>query len=190
MSDAGAFANTPGTLVVNYDSVATLSLMVDLAYSEEVFFKHVIVLHNDPSRLLHKLEQLSKVIEAAGGAVKNLEGKLLMIYRRDKWDLPKGKIDKGETPEKAALREVEEECGVSGLKIVRTLSPTYHTYKEGEKLILKKTHWYEMRTNDAKHLVPQAEEGITKCEWRNKAGVAEALNDTFHSVIEVVSELH
>lgn len=189
MSDAGAYANIPGTLVVNYDSAQTFSLMVDLAYSEPSFFEHTIVLHNDPSRLLHKLEQLCKVIEAAGGAVKNSEGKLLMIYRRDKWDLPKGKLDKGETPEKAAVREVEEECGVSGLKITRTLSPTYHTYKEGEKLFLKKTHWYEMNTSDSKKLVPQAEEGITKCEWRDEAGVAEALNDTFHSVVEVVSEL-
>ncbi len=189
VSDAGADANIPGTLVVNYDSAATLSVMIDLAHSEEKFFPHVIILHNDPSRVLHKIETLTKVIEAAGGAVKNSEGKLLMIHRRGKWDLPKGKIDKGETPEKAALREVEEECGVSGLKITRTLSPTYHTYKEGEKIILKKTHWYEMKTSDSKKLVPQTEEGISKCEWRNEAGVIEALKDTFHSVVEVVSEL-
>lgn len=190
MSDAGDAANVPGTLVVNYDSAETLSLMMDLAHSEEKFFRHVIILHNDPSRVLHKIESLTRVIEAAGGAVKNSEGKLLMIHRRGKWDLPKGKIDKGETPEKAAVREVEEECGISGLKITRTLSPTYHTYKEGEQLILKKTYWYEMSTSDSKTLVPQTEEGIAKCEWRNEAGVAEALKDTFHSVVEVVSELY
>lgn len=188
MSDAGAYANIPGTLVVNYDSAETLSLMIDLAHSENVFFKHVIVLHNDPSRVLLKIEKLAKVIEAAGGAVRNPEGKLLMIYRRDKWDLPKGKIDKGETPEKAALREVEEECGISGLKITRTLSPTYHTYKEGEKLILKKTHWYEMTTSDSSKLVPQTEEGITKVEWCDKKAVAAATENTFHSVIEVLHE--
>jgi 8-oxo-dGTP pyrophosphatase MutT (NUDIX family) len=189
MSDAGAAANIPGTLVVNYDSAETLSVMMDLAHSEAKFFAHVIVLHNDPSRVLHKVESLTKVIEAAGGAVKNSEGKLLMIYRRGKWDLPKGKIDKGETPEKAAVREVEEECGVSGLQIVRALTPTYHTYKEGEQLILKKTWWYEMTTADTKKLVPQAEEGILKCEWRNEEGVAEAMKDTFQSVLEVVAEL-
>jgi 8-oxo-dGTP pyrophosphatase MutT (NUDIX family) len=190
MRDAGGAANIPGTLVVNYDSPGTLSVMMDLAHSEAKFFPHVIILHNDPSRVLHKIESLTKVIEAAGGAVKNSEGKLLMIHRRGKWDLPKGKLDKGETPEKAAVREVEEECGVSGLKITRTLSPTYHTYMEGEQLILKKTYWYEMSTSDSKQLVPESEEGISKCEWRNEAGVAEALQDTFHSVIEVVSELH
>jgi 8-oxo-dGTP pyrophosphatase MutT (NUDIX family) len=189
MSDAGAAANVPGTLVVNYDSPGTLSLMMDLAHSEEKFFPHVIILHNDPSRVLHKIESLTKVIEAAGGAVKNSEGKLLLIHRRGKWDLPKGKLDKGETPEKAALREVEEECGITGLKITRTLSPTYYTYKEGGNLILKKTYWYEMTTSDSGKLVPQTEEGISKCEWRDEAGVAEAMKDTFYSVIEVVNDL-
>jgi 8-oxo-dGTP pyrophosphatase MutT (NUDIX family) len=189
MSDAGAAANVPGTLVVNYDSAETLSLMMDLAHSEKKFFRHVIILHNDPARVLHKIETLTKVIEAAGGAVKNSEGKLLLIHRRGKWDLPKGKIDKGETPELAAVREVEEECGISGLKIIRTLSPTYHTYKEGEQLILKKTYWYEMSCSDTKQLVPQTEEGITKCEWRSNDGVAEAMQNTFHSVEEVVAEL-
>ena len=189
MSDAGDAANVPGTLVVNYDSTATLSLMIDLAHSEPGFFRHTIVLHNDPARLLHKVETLTKVVEAAGGAVRNAEGKLLMIYRHNKWDLPKGKIDKGETPENAAVREVEEECGVSGLKIVRTLSPTYHTYKDGEQLILKKTYWYEMSCSDTKPLVPQTEEGISKCEWRNEAAVAEAMQNTFHSVIDVLKEL-
>lgn len=189
MSDAGAAANVPGTLVVNYDSAETLLVMMELAHSEPKFFDHTIVLHNDPSRVLHKIEQLCKVIEAAGGAVKNSEGRLLMIYRRDKWDLPKGKIDKGETPGQAAVREVEEECGISGLKILRPLSPTYHTYKEGEQIVLKKTWWYEMSTTDTKPLVPQTEEGISKVEWKDEAGVAEAMQNTFLSVQEVVAEL-
>jgi 8-oxo-dGTP pyrophosphatase MutT (NUDIX family) len=190
VSDAGAAANVPGTLVVNYDSADSLLLMIELAHSEEKFFGHVIILHNDPSRVFHKIESLTKVIEAAGGAVKNSEGRLLMIHRRGKWDLPKGKIDKGETAEKAAVREVEEECGVTGLQIVRSLSPTYHTYKEKEKLFLKKTYWYEMLTSDTRPLVPQTEEGIDKCEWRDAGGVGEALKDTFLSVIEVVTELN
>lgn len=189
MSDAGDAANIPGTLVVNYDSAETLLVMMELAHSEPKFFDHTIVLHNDPSRVLHKVEQLCKVIEAAGGAVRNADGKLLMIYRLDKWDLPKGKLDKGETPEQAALREVEEECGVSGLKIVRPLQPTYHTYKDGEQIILKKTWWYEMTTADTRKLVPQTEEGILKCEWRDEKGVAEAMKETFRSVEEVVREL-
>lgn len=184
--DAGAAANIPGTLVVNYDSAETLSVLMELAHSEPKFFKHTIVLHNDPSRLLHKMETLSKVIEAAGGVVKNAEGKVLLIFRNGKWDLPKGKIDKGETPKQAAVREVEEETGISGLKIIRALEPSYHTYKKGEEIILKKTHWYEMTSDDKKQLIPQQEEGITKVEWRDKAGVEEAMQNTFGSVADVV----
>jgi len=189
MSDAGQAANIPGTLVVNYDSLDTFSLIVDLAYSEEVFFERTIILHADPSRLLAKLEKLGKLVEAAGGAVLNAEGKLLMIYRNNKWDLPKGKLEKRETPEMAAIREVEEECGVTGLSIVRPLTPTYHTYKEKGHLILKKTWWYEMRCCVNNALVPQEEEGITRVEWMSNAGVKDALTSTFHSVVEVVNDL-
>lgn len=189
MPDAGDAANTPGTLVVNYDSVDTLSVLVDLAHSEAVFFRKVIVLHADPSRLLLKIEKLGKLIEAAGGAVRNKDGKLLLIFRDGKWDLPKGKIEKKETPEVAAVREVEEECGISGLSIVRELTPTYHTYKKDDKLILKKTWWYEMRSDDTKKLTPQVEEGITRVEWMDEKQVAEAMENTYLSVEEVVAEL-
>lgn len=186
MPEAGSAANVPGTLVVNYDSADTLSLMIDLAHSEPKFFEHVIVLHKDPARVLEKIEKLTKVIEAAGGVVKNSEGKILLIFRNGKWDLPKGKIEKGETPEQAAVREVEEECGITGLKITRSLAPSFHTYKDGEKLILKKTWWFEMTTTDKSKLVPQHEEGITKVEWRDRSGLQEAMKNTFHSVAEVI----
>lgn len=186
MPEAGSAANVPGTLVINYDSAETLSLVMDLAHSEPKFFEHVVVLHNDPSRVLAKIESLTKVVEAAGGVVKNSEGKILLIFRNGKWDLPKGKIEKGETPQKAAVREVEEECGISGLKISRELPPSYHTYKDGDKLILKKTHWFEMTTSDNSKLVPQHEEGITRVEWKGAAGVKDAMQNTFLSVSEVV----
>jgi 8-oxo-dGTP pyrophosphatase MutT (NUDIX family) len=187
MTEAGSAANVPGTLVVNYDSPETLLLMMELAHSESVFFGHVIVLHNDPSRVLLKIEKLTRLIEAAGGVVRNLKGEILMIYRNDKWDLPKGKIEKGETPEKAAVREVEEECGISGLKIVRPLPPSYHTYRDGEELVLKKTWWYEMSTHDQSKLVPQQEEGITRVEWMNAEELKSALQNTFASVREVMT---
>lgn len=189
VADAGAAANVPGTLVLNYDSAETLSVLLDLAHTEPKFFEHTIILHNDPSRVLHKIETLTKVIEAAGGVVKNQEGKTLMIFRHGKWDLPKGKIEKGETPEKAAVREVEEECGIGGLSITRTLPVSFHTYKDGEQLVLKKTHWYEMKSSDTRKLHPQTEEGIIKAEWKDKAGVEEALKNTYGSVSAVMSSL-
>lgn len=190
MPDAGAQANIPGTLVVNYDSAETLSLMIDLAHSESVFFRKVIILHNDPARVLAKIEHMSKVVNAAGGAVHNADDNLLMIYRNDKWDLPKGKMEKGETPEQSAVREVEEECGVTQLKIVRELPSTYHTYKINDKLHLKRTWWYEMSTTDSRKLIPQTEEGITKAEWLDKKGVETAKTNTYGSILEVLNALN
>lgn len=190
MPDAGAQANIPGTLVVNYDSAETLSLLIDLAHSEAVFFKKVIVLHNDPSRVLAKIEHLSKVVNAAGGAVFNSEHKLLMIFRNGKWDLPKGKMEKGETPEQSAVREVEEECGISNLNIVRELPSTYHTYKINDRLHLKRTWWYEMRSDDNRKLIPQTEEGITKAEWLDETGVAAAKKNTYGSIEDVLNNLN
>jgi 8-oxo-dGTP pyrophosphatase MutT (NUDIX family) len=190
MPDAGAQANIPGTLVVNYDSAETLSLLIDLAHSEAVFFKKVIILHNDPSRVLAKIEHLSKVVNAAGGAVFNSEHKLLMIFRNGKWDLPKGKMEKGETPEQSAVREVEEECGISNLNIVRELPSTYHTYKINDRLHLKRTWWYEMRSDDNRKLIPQTEEGITKAEWLDETGVAAAKKNTYGSIEDVLNNLN
>lgn len=190
MPDAGAEANVPGTLVVNYDSAETLSLMIDLAHSESVFFRKVIILHNDPARVLAKIEHMSKLVNAAGGAVRNSENRLLMIFRNEKWDLPKGKMEKGETPEQSAVREVEEECGITQLKILRELPNTYHTYKINDKLHLKRTWWYEMSTSDARKLIPQTEEGITKAEWLDRKGVEEAKGNTYGSILEVLNALN
>lgn len=123
------------------------------------------------------------LIEAAGGLVRNVNGELLFIFRNGKWDLPKGKAEYEETPEETALREVEEECGIRNLKIEKELSPTFHTYKEKGKLILKKTHWFEMSSTDDKKLTPQLEEGITEVKWVKEAELKKVvLKNTFASV--------
>jgi 8-oxo-dGTP pyrophosphatase MutT (NUDIX family) len=111
-----------------------------------------------------------------------------MIYRNGKWDLPKGKLEKGETPEIAALREVQEECGLSNLKIKGKLSPTYHTYIEKGQPILKKTWWYEMIGDDRRKLKPQTEEGITQVAWLDDIGVYNALKNTYASIVDVVQQ--
>jgi 8-oxo-dGTP pyrophosphatase MutT (NUDIX family) len=104
-------------------------------------------------------------IEAAGGLVRYTDGSYLFIERRGKWDLPKGHIEKGETPEACALREVEEECGIKDHIIVQTLNPSYHTYRYEDVSYLKKTHWFLMNYNGNPTLCPQTEECITKAEW-------------------------
>lgn len=125
-------------------------------------------------------------IEAAGGRVRNSNNETLFIFRRGKWDLPKGKIEDDEDVEEAAIREVEEECGVSGLKIIRELPSTYHIYTQDNEEILKRTYWFEMFSDDKRNLVPQEEEGITEVIWMNEKEVKRALQNTYESIIEVM----
>lgn len=128
------------------------------------------------------------LIEAAGGLVKNKDGKFLFIFRNGKWDLPKGKAEYDETPEMTALREVEEECGLKNLKIEKELTKTFHTYKEKGKLILKKTHWYLMTISEEQKLVPQTDEGITEVKWVAENRIErEVLVNTYASIKGIFS---
>ncbi len=104
-------------------------------------------------------------VGAAGGLVRHPSGKYLFIERKGKWDLPKGHIEQGESPENCALREVSEECGIRGHEIVRPLQPSYHTYAWEGISYLKKTHWFLMNYEGNLVSEPQVEEGITKVEW-------------------------
>ena len=124
----------------------------------------VVLYHPDLEVLWADFQACFKVLEAAGGYVLNGQGELLVFYRRGSWDLPKGKIDKGETPEQAAIREVQEETGLLNIDLGSFLAHTYHTYEEKGKRILKKTWWYRMQTTD-NQLVPQTEEDIEEICW-------------------------
>jgi ADP-ribose pyrophosphatase YjhB (NUDIX family) len=175
----------PGTLLLRFDP-ASLDELLNLAHQHKDFFTRIFLLDENPESVFEQLQERCKVIEAAGGRVKNAKGELLMIFRNEKWDLPKGKLEKGEFPEIAAVREVEEECGIGKLKIVKPLPPTFHTYMHNEKIILKKTYWYEMSCADEKKLTPQKEEGITEVKWMGEKEVEKALENTFHSIVDVV----
>lgn len=126
---------------------------------------------------------------AAGGVVENAAGDTLMIYRNDRWDLPKGHLEEGESIEECALREVEEECGIGGLRIVAPIVSTLHTYEWDGRSVLKRTHWYRMRTDSTATPAPQTEEGITRAEWLAPAQVAEALRDTYPTIRNVMDTL-
>ena len=129
------------------------------------------------------------MIEAAGGLVFNKDGDILMIFRNGKWDLPKGKLEIGESVEECAIREVEEECGISGLIIENKIKDTYHTYfLEGES-ILKKTYWYKMNTDSDGELVPQIEEGITKVSWVGKDQISEKLTNSYGNISDVLNRI-
>ena len=126
-----------------------------------------------------------KLIKAGGGLVYNDKNQLLMIFRNGKWDLPKGKLEVGENIEQCAIREVEEECGVSGLTITQQLPETYHTYEINEQKILKRTYWFEMKSSFKGNLTPQTKEGITAVVWVNKEDIVEKLENSFGNIIEL-----
>lgn len=129
-----------------------------------------------------------KLIEAAGGLVENQKSKWLFIYRNGMWDLPKGKLEKGESIEECAVREVAEECGIAEPTIIKPLSPTFHTYELNGQRILKKTHWYLMKSANNSELVPQTEEGIVDVQWVSRERAKELAESSFGSIKEVIKE--
>ncbi|WP_420318272.1 NUDIX domain-containing protein [Ekhidna sp.] len=136
--------------------------------------------------LINYLKSKFKVIEAAGGIVEK-EGKLLMIFRRKVWDIPKGKVDKGESVEECAVREVEEETGVKVI-IDKEIDAVWHTYVTKKKYILKKTYWYAMHCVDDTDMAPQLDEGIKKVEWMDMEQVRKALHGSYRSIRYVMQE--
>ena len=130
------------------------------------------------------------IIEAAGGMVFNPKGELLMMLRRGQWDMPKGKLDEGETIEACALREVEEETGISNLRLCEKLQTTYHTYAFQGKTVLKPSHWYKMECTGTEELVPQTEEDITELLWANNVKAAELAKKAFPSIREMIEKYY
>jgi 8-oxo-dGTP pyrophosphatase MutT (NUDIX family) len=124
----------------------------------------VVIFYENIPALWADFQACFKVLEAAGGFVQNAQDELLVFYRRGSWDMPKGKIDPGESPEQAAVREVQEETGLVNLTLGDFLAHTYHTYEQKGERILKKTWWYRMKTIDSQ-LVPQTEEDIEEIRW-------------------------
>ncbi len=129
-----------------------------------------------------KFQSKFKIQEAAGGKVLNLKNEVLFIYRFDKWDLPKGKLEKGESIEECAIREVEEECGITQLKITNQLQTTYHIFERKGTIILKITYWFLMDTTFAGSLTPQIEEGIEQVCFKGVEESIEALNNTYENI--------
>lgn len=156
------------------------------AFSKQSRLKKLIIT-GDEERVWKVFRSLFTYIEASGGAVKNEKGNLLMIYRNRHWDLPKGKMEKGESPAITAIREVEEECGVKNLKIVKHLPTTRHIFFLNNESI-KCTYWYEMICKNSAKPKPQAEEGITEAKWMSKEDVKKIANKIYPSLKDVLSD--
>jgi 8-oxo-dGTP pyrophosphatase MutT (NUDIX family) len=155
-----------GHLVARYPGKPKFILnYVDLLEKGSPQVEEVTLFHTDLEELWEDFRGHYKILEAAGGLVRNFAHQWLLIYRLDSWDLPKGKIDPGETPEEAAVREVQEETGLTSLTLGEQLPTTYHTYRDKkDRRILKPTYWYLMDTPETK-LTPQTEENIEQAVW-------------------------
>lgn len=144
--------------------------------------KAVHLYDKDSENLLKRFLKLLPNTVAGGGKVFNDANEVLFIYRNDKWDLPKGRAEAKESIEETAIREVEEETGVEGLKISKPLQTTYHIFKRNGKHRIKVTYWFEMTTNYSGKLKPQIKEGITKVQWLNKKESRQALEQSYANI--------
>jgi ADP-ribose pyrophosphatase YjhB (NUDIX family) len=149
--------------------------------------KEIYFFNENEEQLFVYFSKLFKVIDAAGGLVKNKNAQWLFIFRHNKWDLPKGKLEKNEAITDAAIREVEEECGIKGLSIVKQIPSTYHIYFINSKAVLKRTYWFQMDCTDLSPLVPQLEEGITDVKWLAKPELKKVWDNTYESVRDVMN---
>ena len=153
--------------------------------SKETKRQVINLLYSDIENAMEKFKKSFKLIEAAGGKVQNNDGEILFIYRLGMWDLPKGKIEKEENTEEAALREVEEECGISKLHLLSKIKDTWHIYYHKEVFCLKKTYWFAMSYEGNEQLVPQEEEGIEEVIWIGKENLSNYLEKSYPSINEL-----
>lgn len=145
-----------------------------------------IFFHPHLDELIKAFQKKFTLVKAAGGLVKNEDNKILMIFRRGKWDLPKGKLDEGEKLEACALREVEEETGLQHVKLDFPLIVTYHTYHEGTKYMLKESHWFTMTASGEQKLIPQTEEDIFDIKWINQKDLIDYLPKSYPLISDIM----
>ncbi len=139
--------------------------------------------------LEEELHALYEPVDAGGGVVENERGEILMIYRRGRWDLPKGKRDDGEEIAACALREVEEETGLKNVKLGEKICDTWHVYTQKNQSLLKQTSWYKMESHSAMPLLPQASENILEAKWIAPSAMAHFTMNTYEAIREVLHHL-
>ncbi|MBL7703470.1 MAG: NUDIX domain-containing protein [Ferruginibacter sp.] len=176
----------PDAVFVDEVSPRAIKSMLHEIKKEE--FHAGVLWHTDLEKLKETFFKNFKVIEAAGGIVQNEKKEILFINRLGKWDLPKGKIEKGEKEEECALREVTEETGVTGLHLKKKVGETYHVYDEFGKHFLKISHWYHMTCSSKQELLPQTEEYITEIKWVKTINIKEPMQNTYPNIKDILSK--
>jgi len=168
-----------GSNNINYVNKNSILEALDIVkYSSN---QQVTLYNNEIEKLWLKFQKHFKLIHAAGGLVTNLYNELLVIKRLGKWDLPKGKVELNEKIEEAALREVEEECGISDLILGESFQTTYHVYFQND-YILKSTYWFLMKYEGNEQLIPQTEEGIEEVRWISMSDISKIKENTYGNI--------
>jgi ADP-ribose pyrophosphatase YjhB (NUDIX family) len=167
----------------------TTPLQTILQVFKETKARKIYLMGDDPATLLKTFKSKLPVVQAGGGLVRNQSGKMLFIFRKGKWDLPKGKIDKGETLEKGAKREVKEETGVKKLELNGLAGVTYHIFKRNDKYQLKETHWFHMTTTHTGKLKPELQEDITEAKWKGPKKTEKALENSYGNIRHLLKDL-
>lgn len=175
----------PDAVFVDEVSPRAIKAMLHEIKKEE--FHAGVLWHSDLEKLKETFFKNFKVIEAAGGIVQNEKKEILFINRLGKWDLPKGKIEKGEKEEVCAVREVTEETGVKGIHLKKKIGETYHVYDEFGKHFLKISYWYYMTCSSNQTLIPQTGENITEVKWVKTKDIKEPMENTYPSIKNILS---
>lgn len=173
LSDAGDKKSFP----LNEDSIQEAITALRKGKLTEAY-----IYHPNHEEILKKFTKRIPLVVAAGGVVTNEKGKVLFIYRNEKWDLPKGKLDKGESIETCAIREVMEETGVKDLRIENFLQTTYHVFKNNGIDTLKEVHWFAMKTYYKGKLKGEKKEGIKKVKWKGPKKIQKALENSYVNI--------
>ena len=176
--------------VVFIDELSTPAINSLLHEIKKPGFHAGIIINKDLEKLKKTFFKHFIIIEAAGGIVQNDEKDILFIYRRGKWDLPKGKIEINETPEICAHREIEEETGVKKLTLKKKINETYHTYNEYGKHYLKISHWYYFTCSSSQKLLPQTEEDITEIKWITTKDIEIPITNTYQNIKDILSDFY
>lgn len=173
-----------GAIDSRENSSETLHRIANSNQIETVFFRS-----DAPEKSFHAFLEDFIIVEAAGGVVRNGDDETLLIKRLGKWDLPKGKIESGESKEEAAVREVMEECAIPKPDVIASLPTTYHYYKQAGEHIIKPTYWYAMQVKGKPDVKPQEEEGITTVVWAGAEMLKEAKQNTYASLSDLMNAI-